>query len=54
MDVGIRADNLLVAYDLVRAIGAIFDADFEDVFIRSIYEQIRHQGQSYGASHPCA
>ena len=38
MDVAIRAANWLVAYDLFRAAGAEFDREFEEVFVRSIYE----------------
>lgn len=42
MDVGIRAANWLVAYDLFRAYGAEFDPDFDAAFRRSIYEHGRH------------
>ena len=42
MDVGIRAANWLVAYDVFRAAGAAFDDDFEAAFSRSIYEHGRH------------
>jgi hypothetical protein len=42
MEVGIRAANWLVAYDLFRAYGAEFDPDFEMAFRRSIYEHGRH------------
>ncbi len=42
MDVAIRAANSLVAYDIFRAYGAEFDAEFERVFSRSIYEHGLH------------
>src|SRR3989338_2545267 len=42
MDVSIRMVNWLVAYDLFRVHGAKFDADFERLFIRSIYEHALH------------
>jgi hypothetical protein len=42
MEVGIRAANWMVAYDLFQAYGAEFDPDFEMVFRRSIYEHGRH------------
>ena len=42
MEVGIRAANWMVAYDLFQAYGAEFDPDFEMAFRRSIYEHGRH------------
>ena len=42
MDVGIRAANWLVAYDLFNAQGACFDQDFIRVFSRSVYEHGKH------------
>lgn len=42
MDVAIRAANLLLAYDLFRAGGMVFDPDFDVVFMRSILEHGRH------------
>ena len=42
MDVGIRVANQLLAYDLFQAFGAAFDADFKDVFRRSVYEHGLH------------
>ena len=42
MEVGIRAANWLVAYDLFQAYGAEFDPDFDAAFRRSIYEHGRH------------
>jgi hypothetical protein len=42
MDVAIRAANMLLAYDLFRAGEAVFDAEFDAVFRRSIQEHGRH------------
>jgi hypothetical protein len=42
MDVAIRSANWLLAYDLLRAAGARFDAEFERVFSRSALEHGRH------------
>jgi hypothetical protein len=42
MDVAIRVANWLLAYDLLREQGAMFDSKFETVFRRSIYEHGRH------------
>lgn len=42
MDVAIRAANLLVAFDLFRSRGILFDPDFEKVFERSVVEHGRH------------
>jgi hypothetical protein len=42
MDVAIRAANMLLAYDLSRTGGTVFDAEFESVFVRSIQEHGRH------------
>lgn len=42
MDVAIRLANWILAYDLFRAAGAQFDAEFEQIFVRSIYEHARH------------
>jgi hypothetical protein len=42
MDVAIRVANWLVAYDLFRAGGVIFDDGFELVFRRSVLEHGRH------------
>ncbi len=42
MEVGIRVSNLLVGYDLFRGYGARFDTEFEQVFLRSVYEHGLH------------
>ena len=42
MDVGIRVSNWLLAYDLFKSHGAIFDADFEKIFSSSIYDHACH------------
>ncbi|HEX3037297.1 MAG TPA: alginate lyase family protein [Thermodesulfobacteriota bacterium] len=42
MDVAIRISNWLVAYDLFRACGVMFDESFETTFFHSIYEHGRH------------
>lgn len=42
MDVAIRVVNWLVAYDLLRASGAVFDVAFERVFRRSVVEHGIH------------
>jgi Heparinase II/III-like protein/Heparinase II/III N-terminus len=46
MDVGIRAANLALAWDWFRAHGAAFDAEFEQLVARALYEHgrflIRH------------
>ncbi len=42
MDVGIRAANWLMAYDLFRSFGATFDAMFEAEFVQSIYQHGHH------------
>lgn len=42
MDVAIRVANWLVAYDLFRSAGAVFDKPFEACFKRSVYEHGRH------------
>ena len=42
MDVGIRAANWLVAYDLFKAFGASFDDDFERILASSVYDHGRH------------
>ncbi|MBK9249156.1 MAG: alginate lyase family protein [Ignavibacteria bacterium] len=42
MDIGIRAVNWLVTYDLFRSIGVEFDEEFEGIFRRSIYEHGTH------------
>ena len=42
MDVAIRAANWIVAYDLFRAAGAVFDSGFEAVLKRSLLEHGRH------------
>jgi len=42
MDIALRAVSLLVAYDLFVAHGAKFDAEFEHVLVRSIYEHGRN------------
>jgi len=42
MEVGIRAANLLISYDLFRAQGVVWDGPFDAVFKRSIYEHGRH------------
>lgn len=42
MDVAIRLVNWLVAFDLFRAFGAVFDDEFEKGFVRAVYEHTRH------------
>ena len=42
MDVAIRVANWLVSYDLFRAFGARFDADFERELVRSVYQHGSH------------
>jgi hypothetical protein len=42
MDVGIRAANWLVAFDLFRAAGATFDEAFERVLTDSLLDHARH------------
>jgi len=42
MEVGIRLANWLVAYDLFRAHGAEFDADFERVLLGSVWDHAKH------------
>ena len=42
MDVAIRAANWLIAYDLFFSSGAKFDAPFNRLFTRSIYEHGQH------------
>lgn len=42
MDVGIRAANILIAYDLFIMTGYTFDKGFNEVFQRSIYEHGKH------------
>ncbi|MDH5763414.1 MAG: heparinase II/III family protein [Nitrospinota bacterium] len=42
MDVGIRVSNWLVAYDLFKAEGASFDANFEQAFKNSVYDHGLH------------
>ena len=42
MDVGIRAANMLTAYDLFMASGYSFDKEFNNIFKRSIYEHGKH------------
>ena len=42
MDVAIRAANLIVAYDLFRALGAVFDGAFTTVFKTSLIDHGRH------------
>lgn len=42
MDVAIRAANWVVAHDLFRAAGAVFDEAFENVFKRSLAEHGAH------------
>lgn len=42
MDVAIRVANWLVAYDLFRSYGGRLDLEFEEIFIRSLYEHARH------------
>ncbi len=38
MDVGIRAANILLAYDIFRDSGAVFDTEFESVLKRAMFE----------------
>jgi len=42
MDVGIRAVNWLIAYDTLCASGSQLDDDFNQVFVRSVYEHGLH------------
>lgn len=42
MDVGIRAANMLVAYDFFRQAGAEFDEEFDRIFVQSIYNHAVH------------
>lgn len=42
MDVAIRAMNWILAYSLFRAGETVFDAEFEAVFTKSLYEHGRH------------
>lgn len=42
MDVGIRAANWLIAYDMFRAMGEVFPDEWERIFRRSIYEHAAH------------
>ena len=42
MEVGIRAANWLVAFDLFKTHGAVFDEEFMPIFNRSIFEHGRH------------
>jgi hypothetical protein len=42
MDVAIRAANWLIAYDLFRAGGAVFDEAFEAELRRSVYQHGQH------------
>ena len=42
MDVAIRVANWLLAYDLFVAGGTRFDAEFEAIFARSVFEHGRH------------
>ena len=42
MDVGIRIANWLVAYDILRAYGAEFDADFDSVLAGSVADHGRY------------
>ena len=42
MDVGIRAVNWLVAYDMFRSFGAEFDEEFLQTFAKSVYEHGKH------------
>ncbi|MCX7737197.1 MAG: heparinase II/III family protein [Candidatus Kapabacteria bacterium] len=41
MEVGIRAANWLVSYDILRLSGAKFDDDFKKVFLSSIYSHYK-------------
>ena len=51
MDTGIRAANILVAYDLFRASGAVFDSAFESVLKRSMVEHGEHILRHFGWKH---
>jgi hypothetical protein len=42
MDVGIRVVNWLITYDLLTKYGFLFDSEFENVFISSIYDHGKH------------
>ena len=42
MDVGIRAANWALTYDLFRALSVTFDAEFEDVLIHSLFDHGVH------------
>lgn len=42
MEVALRVCNWVVAYDLFRRFGAVFDSDFESVLARSVDEHAHH------------
>ncbi|PKN98523.1 MAG: hypothetical protein CVU42_11930, partial [Chloroflexi bacterium HGW-Chloroflexi-4] len=42
MDVAIRVSNWLITYDLFKMVGVQFDAEFESIFNRSVYEHGSH------------
>jgi hypothetical protein len=42
MDVGIRAANWVISYELIRSAGACFDIEFETLFARSLWEHGQH------------
>lgn len=42
MDVAIRAVNWLTAYDILLAAGAVFDDQFKEVLVRSVYDHGLH------------
>lgn len=42
MDVAIRIANLLLAYDIFRSAGVVFDAEFDAIFSRSVREHGYH------------
>jgi len=46
MDVGIRAVNWLIAYDLFKSAGVQFDDEFEEIFTQSLLEHGLHISQN--------
>jgi len=51
MDVGIRAVNMLVAYDLFRGLGAHFDEEFEGALKRTMLEHGEFISEHFGWDH---
>ena len=42
MDVAIRIANMLLAFDIFQSAGVVFDAEFEAIFTRSVFEHGQH------------